>query len=114
MDSPAGDPGVRERLDYYESQLGSEDVSRRWRAVEALTRLGGNPAVELIISALNDPDWRVRQKAAWALGEIGDSRAIAPLRTMIRGEGDGVREMIMEALDRISRRSEGLPEKPPR
>ncbi len=114
MDSPAGDPGFRERLDYYESQLGSEDVSRRWRAVEALTRLGGNAAMDLLISALNDPDWRVRQKAAWGLGEIGDARPIAPLKTMFRGEGEGVREMIMEVLDRISRRSAGLPEKPPR
>lgn len=113
MDTLPGDPGYLERIDYYGTQLGGEDVSGRWRAVEALVRLGGPAAINLIISALNDPDWRVRQKAAWGLGEIGDHHAIAPLRDLLRAEGDSVREMIMEALDRISRRSAGEPENPP-
>jgi len=42
-------------------------------------------------------------KAAWALGQIGDPRAIPSLRRLYRMENEGVQEIIKEALDAINR-----------
>ena len=50
----------------------------RWKAAEALSKIG-SPAVESLIGALRHHDDDVRWKAAIALGEIGDPRAIDPL-----------------------------------
>jgi len=54
----------------------------RWKAAEALARIG-SPAVEPLIGALGNPDEDVRWKAAIALGEIGDPRAIPPLIALL-------------------------------
>jgi HEAT repeat protein len=45
----------------------------------------------------------VRLKAAWALGQIGDARAIPPLQHLYRMENEGAQEIIKEALDAINR-----------
>jgi len=50
----------------------------RWKAAEALSKLG-SPAVPALIGALRHDDDDVRWKAALALGEIGDPQAIEPL-----------------------------------
>jgi HEAT repeat protein len=50
----------------------------RWKAAEALSRIG-ILAVDPLIVALKNPDDDVRWKVAMALGEIGDPRAIGPL-----------------------------------
>ena len=95
------DPNYLARFNHFLQMLNEEDPSRRWKAAEALARLGDEQAVEPLIIALSDEDWRVRQKAAWALGQIGDQRAIVPLRRALMNEREGVKEIIMEALDRI-------------
>jgi len=61
-------------------------------------------AVEPLIDTLWDDDYRVRLKAAWALGQIGDIRAIPPLRRLYRMENEGVREIITEAVEEINLR----------
>jgi HEAT repeat protein len=91
-----------EKLAYFLEMLNSENVGWRWKAAESLARLGDTRAVDPLIETLRDGDWRVRQKAAWALGYLGDPRAIIPLRRAYRDEREGVREIIMEALDRIN------------
>ncbi|MEO0247749.1 MAG: HEAT repeat domain-containing protein [candidate division WOR-3 bacterium] len=47
-------------------------------AIKALIEIG-TPAVEPPIAALRDSDKNVRERAAYALGEIGDVRAVKPL-----------------------------------
>ena len=66
---------TRDRVDKLIQQLRDEDVEVRWRAVEALVKIG-KPAVEPLIAALEDEGSGVRMNAAEALGEIGDSRAV--------------------------------------
>jgi HEAT repeat protein len=91
-----------EKLSFFIDMLRSENVGWRWKAAEALARLGDLQAVDPLIRALDDEDWRVRQKAAWALGYLGDPRAIIPLRRAYRDEREGVKEIIMEALTMIN------------
>jgi len=50
----------------------------RWKAAEALAMIGP-PSVDSLIDALQHPDGDVRWKAAIALGEIRDPRAVNPL-----------------------------------
>jgi HEAT repeat protein len=91
-----------QRLDHFLNMLKDEDPSQRWKSIEGIARIGDEKAVEPLIERLSDDDWRVRQKAAWALGVIGDQRAIVSLRhAMMRENMEGVKEIIMEALDRI-------------
>jgi HEAT repeat protein len=47
-------------------------------AVDALSQIGA-PAVEPLIESLKDPKAQIRERAAEALGRIGDARALAPL-----------------------------------
>jgi len=96
-----------ERLSYFIKMLSSDDVGMRWKAAEALARMGDPRAVDPLISALEDEDWRVRQKVVWALGYIGDPRAVQPLRRAYRNESEGVQEMITEALEMIARKKAG-------
>jgi len=101
MTTERDDPAYLARFNHFLAMLKDEDPSRRWKAAEALARLGDDRGVDPLIAALSDEDWRVRQKAAWALGMIGDSRALVPLRHAILHEQEGVKEVINEALDRI-------------
>ncbi len=92
------------RFSHYTTLLASEDPSRRWKALEALARLGDPRALDFMVAALRDPDWRVRRKAAWALGVLGDPRAVIPLRRAMLHELDSVKEMIEEAMQMIARK----------
>jgi hypothetical protein len=46
-------------------------------------------------------DWRVRRAAAWALGELGDPRAVEHLISGLRDEASAVREAVVWALVKI-------------
>jgi HEAT repeat protein len=84
--------------------LRREPITRRQMIVDALERVGWRPdalddevaylitiqawkgcialgkdAVSGLVSALNSPDGTVRRGAAWALGEMGDERAVEAL-----------------------------------
>lgn len=54
-----------------------------------------------LIDTLWDDDARVRVKAAWALGMLGDPRALAPLQKLYRIEREDARDIIVEAMDMI-------------
>jgi HEAT repeat protein len=90
-----------ERTAHFIRLLSDDDEVSRWKAAEALGRIGDPAAVEELISTLWDDDARVRLKAAWALGQIGDRRAYAPLQRLYRMENEGAQEIIKEALDNI-------------
>jgi HEAT repeat protein len=79
----------------------------RWKAAEALSKIG-NPAVESLIATLQYPDDDVRWKAAIALGEIGNPDAIEPLILILSDEDRFVRSRAAHALSMI-----GEPSIPP-
>jgi HEAT repeat protein len=72
----------------------------RWKAAEALSKIGA-PAVEALIGALRHDDDDVRWKAAIALGEIGDPRAIEPLIILLCDEDRFVKSHAALALGAI-------------
>ena len=72
----------------------------RWKAAEALSKIGA-PAVEPLIGALSHDDDDVRWKAAIALGEIGDPQAIEPLILLLCDEDRFVKSHAALALGAI-------------
>jgi len=65
--------------------------------------------VEPLIHALSDPDAKVRREAAWALGVIGDVRALPELERVAQEDtGEtlwgSVVEAAREAAERIRQR----------
>lgn len=96
-------PEYEDRLAHFIALLQDDDVSSRWKAAEALGRIGDPAATGDLIDALWDEDPRVRTKVVWALGQIGDDRAIPPLRRLYRMESDEAREDISEAIAAIGR-----------
>jgi HEAT repeat protein len=74
-----GDIGDSSAVEPLIAALKNNELSGvRWKAAEALSKLGA-PAVDALVGALRHSDDDVRWKAAIALGEIGDQRAIDPL-----------------------------------
>jgi HEAT repeat protein len=93
-----GDSGAVEPLI---AALKNDEISGlRWKAAEALSKIG-TPAVAALIGALRHDDDDVRWKAAIALGEIGDPGAIAPLITLLCDDDRFVRSRAAYALSMI-------------
>jgi HEAT repeat protein len=63
-------------------ELSSIEPDQRLRAVQVLAALAGPSASEALVSALSDPDVRVRSRAASALGTLGYLPALKQLRRM--------------------------------
>ncbi len=63
--------------------------------------------MESLIDTLWDDDARVRTKAAWALGMLGDPRALVPLQKLYRIEREDARENIQEAMEMIKQAMAG-------
>ena len=61
----------------------------------------GQPAVEPLILALEHKDKNVRSYVAWALGRIGDKRAVGPLIHALENEDGLARSRVIEALGKI-------------
>lgn len=72
----------------------------RWKSAEALVKIGKD-SVEPLIVLLGHPDGDVRWKAAIALGEIGDVRAIDPLIGLLRDQDRYVKGRVAVALGMI-------------
>jgi HEAT repeat protein len=73
---PAIEPLIKALLDSKESRI------FRSRVVDTLAMIGNPKVVDLLIEMLNDSDTEVRWHIVKALGEIGDERAIAPLKRL--------------------------------
>jgi len=95
---------VAEALEYLEWQPDKSELAaiywimkQQWeKCVEV-----GVPAVESLILTLTGKDENMRGKAAWALAQIGDSRAIIPLINSLKDEDSGVHEATIKALKEI-------------
>ena len=70
-----GQQGNKEVIDVLVANLSQENIHFRDSIGEILVEIG-YPAVDSLISALNDYSWVTIQAAAVALGEIGDDRAV--------------------------------------
>ncbi|MCJ7588901.1 MAG: HEAT repeat domain-containing protein [Candidatus Aminicenantes bacterium] len=70
----------------------------------------GQDAVDLLIEALNSRSWTTRFRAARLLGEIGDPRAVSPLKKALarRGERKSVRDVVDASLRKLENRATHL------
>ena len=80
--------------------LGDYDLDVGWAAVKALSRTG-QYAVEPLIQALEDEDYRVRKGVATVLGMLGAIQALKPLIQALKDEDSWVRWRAAEALGMI-------------
>jgi hypothetical protein len=81
-------------------------AEKRWRAVFQLLPFANEPsAQDALFFALNDPDWQVRQHAAWVIGEvrieIGIQHLIQALLSQREDDGQ-VRYCVALALARLN------------
>lgn len=101
-------PWLASVLDFFREERSEEWIravarSGHGRGLAAAAFLKLRPAVDDIVPLLNDPERRA--DAAWALGEIGDRRAVGPLIQSL-GRGDGwLTGDAAEALRKIGDRS---------
>ena len=63
----------------------------------------GEPAVDPLIETLDDEDWRVRGAAAWALGNLGDEKAIPALEKLLDDESGFVKAGAQSAIATIQK-----------
>jgi HEAT repeat protein len=73
----------------------------RRRAVRALARTFGPPALEALSRALRDPDVEVRRLAAWAIGEQEDPARLDDLLAALRDPSAGVAQEAAAAAAKI-------------
>jgi len=97
----AGVPGLVEAL-------GDRDAHVRQGACHALGVVGkeAGDAVPALLKRLGPKeDGSVRERAVWALGEIGDQAALEPLIEIFSEEGAAIGCWIAEAIGRFGRRA---------
>lgn len=70
----------------------------RWRAAEALGKIGSFESASSLIIALKDRNREVRHSAADALGEIGDPRSTKHLKKALDDESWQVRKCSLNSL----------------
>jgi len=85
------------RTDNLITELKNSTRDKKRDAAKKLIKIGA-PSVEPLIAVLNDADPNARQYAAWALGDIKDSRAVEPLVKALNDESSAVRWTAAEAL----------------
>jgi HEAT repeat protein len=74
-----------------------EEKVVRAQAMQALVAIG-EPALKDLINLLKDPDWKVRYRAAEALGKIGDEKAAGPLIRILSDNKDHIRYIAAKSL----------------
>jgi HEAT repeat protein len=110
---PGNDPQVRQYASILLGQLKDSecinalilalrDTDKKVRAQAALSLGGiGDPAVGPLISLMDDPDWKVRYRAAEALGITRSEKAIPSLISALDDQKDHVRYMAAKAIGEI-------------
>jgi HEAT repeat protein len=76
----------------------SDDPALRIEAIRVLGVIGEGRSLNQLFQALTDDDSRTAQRAATALGKIGDPRAFHPLLTALRHPSPDVRYAVCGAL----------------
>jgi HEAT repeat protein len=84
------------------AELRDPDPKVRGNAVEQLGKIKYLDAVDYLTLILEyDDDWSVRKRAAWALGEIKDGKAVGPLIEALQHKDWIIRFNAAEALGKI-------------
>ncbi len=97
--------GKREEMfAYFIRNLTSDNPTLRWGAAHSLGRMNDPRAIEPLIALLEDGDWRVRFKAVWALGQLGDVGVLPFVLRLSNDESETVRDSVLQAKDEILRR----------
>jgi HEAT repeat protein len=78
-----------------------KDHGLRVMAVRALGKIGGSPAIEPLIDAVDDPFPRVRIQAIQGLAKIGDRSAVPALSEQVRSSDDRLQREAARALSKI-------------
>lgn len=87
-------------------ELSGRSVAQRERAIDALGAMRAPHAVDALIARLEDPDGTVRSKAAEVLGDLGDVRAVEPLKRVFVADPD---MDVVAATERSLRKLTGPP-----
>ncbi len=89
----------QEMLPELRAQARSGPVADRFFACTLLTELRDHDAVETLIAATDDPDVRVRRRAATGLRVLGERSAAGRMRALLRDDADiGVLKTAIAAL----------------
>ncbi|MEQ8168623.1 MAG: tetratricopeptide repeat protein [Candidatus Eremiobacterota bacterium] len=91
-------------VDHLIKMLNDKDLNVRIASLTALGTPKCSKAFPYLVAALKDEDYRIRKHASLALGEIGDERAIEPLRQARQKEGllsFGMRMTIDKAIQKV-------------
>jgi HEAT repeat protein len=88
------------------NDLSDRSPAKRLRAVEGIGAMGAIEAVDALVSRLDDPDAEVRTTTAKVLGELGDPRAIEPLKRAFIADPD---MDVVAAIEPALRRLTGPP-----
>ena len=83
----------------------AEHPDVRAHAAEGLGNLGRKSSVDVLLATLSDPEPAVRFWSAYALGEIGDRRAVKGLRHLLTDESEvrGLGSVAAEARSAMER-----------
>src|SRR5438045_156103 len=65
----------------------------------------GEEVTQHLIDALQHENWRVRQYAAWGLGQLADPRALNPLIARLNDSSEAVQEKVAAALGELDDKS---------
>ena len=84
-------------LEIFIRALRDPEKAVRAQATLALVAIG-RPALDPLIHLLDDPDWKVRYRAAEALGLLKEQGAVGPLIRQLSDEKDHVRYMAAKSL----------------
>ena len=93
---------IQDRTRILIDSMRHEDWEVREKAVAIAASFRDPIVVEpLIEMAMNDPDPYVKDRAIWALGVIGDQRAVEPLVSILEEDDVAIRQRAVEALGKI-------------
>ena len=81
--------------------LATGESSARWWAARALAEVGGEDAVQSLVSLLGEPDPDLRACAALALGRIGDGSAASALAAKLDDQSSFVAGVASDALSML-------------
>lgn len=73
----------------------------KFHAAKSLGQLKDKRASAFILKILQDSESHLKAMAVWALGEVGDIKAIEPLSQLLKDEDNNVREAVKEALSKL-------------
>nr|WP_303716348.1 HEAT repeat domain-containing protein [Methanoculleus marisnigri] len=101
-----GDAGVSAAVGPLAALLADPETGVRWKATEALGRLG-SPAIGPLMESLASENVDVRWMAAVALGDIGEAEAIPALMEALNDEDTYVRSRVALTLGAIGEAARG-------